>query len=88
MLLLAKAGVGSQGSYDSWSIGFDVTERFRPLETAKPFEGAAGQLSQVRNRRLEFHVPTDQYPSIIQLIQTAHPYETPAIEVIPLLYPL
>ena len=84
---LKAAGIGQQGAYDCWSIGFDVTERYRPLANAQPHSGQIGILTEQSCRRLEFHVPKNQYLSIIQQIKAIHPYEVPAIEVTPLLYP-
>jgi len=84
---LANVGVGTSGNYECWAIGFDVTEQFRPTSKAQPFEGSVGALSRQTNRRLEFHVPQSKYLEYIEVVREVHPYETPAIEVIPLLYP-
>lgn len=84
---LASAGVGSSGNYSCWSISMDVTERFQPNQAAQPHQGQAGEISKLANRRLEFQVPESKYLQLIELVRSVHPYETPAIEVVPLLYP-
>ncbi|MDT8447419.1 MAG: hypothetical protein RRB13_11060 [bacterium] len=85
--VLAEAGLGQLGVYDSWSLASPVTETFRPLPGAEPHEGVIGQRTQVANRRLEFQCPDERWPEMVELICANHPYQSPAIEVIPLLYP-
>jgi len=84
---LAQAGVGRIGAYDSWSIGFGVEERFRPLEGSHPYQGQTGSLTELTVRRLEFQVEDRRYLEVIDLVKAHHPYEVPPIEVLPLLYP-
>lgn len=84
---LGQAGLGHLGAYDCWSLSSEVVESFRPLPGADPADGQIHQIHRAPKRRLEFQCPKAQWPAMVELIKQHHPYETPAIEVLPLLHP-
>lgn len=84
---LAEIGCGKLGNYDSWSIATEVVERFRPLEGANPTTGKCMKVEKVITERVEVQCLESNWKEVVEKIKTVHPYETPAIEVIPLLYP-
>lgn len=83
----AGAGTWSKGKYDQVSSEVKAIGRFRPLPRAEPTIGKIGEVSEVKETRIEMLCQESKYESIIKAIKASHPYEEPAIEVIPLLYP-
>jgi hypothetical protein len=82
---LARAGAGKIGQYDSCSFSCRGTGRFRPLEGASPAIGRAGMLEEVREERIETVVPSDaSLEEILRAVKDAHPYEEPAIHLLPM----
>lgn len=82
---LAEAGAGSIGHYDHCSFSVHGTGRFRPNEDANPAIGAACQLEEVKEERIEVVVPASALKGVLHAVTKAHPYEEPAIHVLPML---
>lgn len=82
---LAKAGAGQIGNYDSCSFSSRGIGRFWPLKGAKPFVGEPGKLEEVEEERIEVICPKGKLEAALAAVKKAHPYEEPAIDVIPLL---
>lgn len=83
--VLADAGAGKMGAYDSCSFSVKGIGRFRPLKGAKPFLGTAGKIKTVAEERIETVCPHTSYKKIVKAVREVHPYEEPAIDVILLL---
>lgn len=86
---MATAGAGRVGNYDSCSFSVRGTGRFRPLEGAHPAIGSVGQLVEVEEERIEAVVEvTDEtaLKNIVKRIRAAHPYEEPAIHILPIIH--
>ena len=83
--VLADAGAGKMGAYDSCSFSVKGTGRFRPLKGAKPFMGKTGKIEIVQEERIETVCPRGFYKKIIKAVRKVHPYEEPAVDVYPLL---
>jgi dinuclear metal center YbgI/SA1388 family protein len=81
---LTDAGAGRLGDYDSctWSTAGEGT--FRPLPGADPAIGSVGSLERVPEVRLETVVPRGLRAAVLGALLAAHPYETPAYDVVPL----
>jgi hypothetical protein len=85
---VCSAGAGKIGTkYDCCSFITEGTGTFRPLKGAKPFIGQAGKLAKVKEARLETIVAKKELKKVIAAMRTAHPYEEPAFDLIPLLSP-
>jgi hypothetical protein len=82
---LADAGAGEIGNYDSCSFSSRGTGRFRGNETSKPTVGTPGKLEQVKEERIEVVAPKEKLQEILRAAVKAHPYEEPAIHVLPML---
>jgi len=82
---LAGAGAGSIGHYDSCSFSTHGTGRFRPDEEADPAIGAAYHLEEVKEEKVEVVVPKAKLKEVLQAVTKAHPYEEPAIHILPML---
>ncbi|MBI1812371.1 hypothetical protein HY285_04355 [Candidatus Peregrinibacteria bacterium] len=85
---LAEAGAGRIGHYDSCSFSMHGTGRFRPLKGAKPAMGTTGKLEEVEEERIEVVIPSAskrKVREILDAVKNAHPYEEPAIHLLPMM---
>lgn len=80
---LTSAGAGRLGLYDSCTWSTTGTGTFRPLPGAQPAIGSVGELSQVPEVRLETIVRRGLRRTVMEALQAAHPYETPAYDLVP-----
>lgn len=81
---LTDAGAGAIGDYDSCTWETAGTGRFRPLPGATPAVGEVGRLEAVPEVRLEAVLPRRLRRTAVAAVLAAHPYETPAYDVVPL----
>lgn len=81
---LTAAGAGRLGDYDCCTWSTTGTGTFRPLPGATPAIGQVGSLEQVEEVRLETVVPRRLRRTVVAALLDAHPYETPAYDVLPL----
>ncbi|MCY4524286.1 MAG: YqfO family protein [Halobacteriovoraceae bacterium] len=79
-----KAGAGKLGNYDSCSFEVSGTGQFRPLRDSKPYLGETDRLESVSEFRVEMVCPGDKTTEVLSAMREAHPYETPAFDVIKL----
>lgn len=78
------AGAGTIGNYAQCAFQWSGTGQFEPLEGADPFVGKQGNVHQEAELRVEFVAPSRQRHSIAAALVEAHPYETPAYDVVSL----
>ena len=57
---------------------------WRPLEGSSPYDGTVGEVTYADEYRLEFAVRAEDLERAVEAVRGAHPYEEPAIDVIPL----
>lgn len=81
---MGEAGAGQVGDYKHTSFSVKGIGRFTPLESAHPFIGQIGQMTEVVEERIETVCYKKDLDSIIQAIKSAHPYEEIALDVYPL----
>jgi dinuclear metal center YbgI/SA1388 family protein len=81
---VADAGAGQVGDYDRCSFSSPGEGRFRPLEGANPTLGAVGEVETVEEVRVECVLRRSQRRSVVAALMAAHPYETPAYDVVAL----
>ena len=81
---LAKIGVGVVGNYDHCVALTAVRGFFRPMEGANPSEGEVGKISEVAEYKIEVNCKRELVNEAKKVIHSAHPYEEPLINVIPL----
>ena len=84
---VVAAGAGRLGDYECCSWSTTGTGTFRPLPGASPAVGSVGELTSVEEVRLEAVVATRALPAVVAALRAAHPYETPAFDVVPLSVP-
>lgn len=80
---LGESGAGQQGNYDHCSFSYPVTGRFRPLPGANPALGEVGKLEEVAEEIIEMLCHQDKVKAVITELKAVHPYEEPAIDIIP-----
>ena len=82
---ITKAGAGGMGDYTECSFQTSGTGMFRPQPGANPFVGTVGSLESVQEVRLETIAPARSIERVIRAMLKAHPYESPAYDIIPTL---
>ena len=79
-----SAGAGSIGNYDNCSYNIDGNGTFKASASCNPYVGNVDELHTEPEQRIEMVVTKDKYSSVVSAIHSAHPYEEPAIDIIPL----
>ncbi|MGM0523074.1 MAG: Nif3-like dinuclear metal center hexameric protein [Bacillota bacterium] len=82
---LTRKGIGTMGDYEACVYETEGTGRFQPTDKAKPFIGKGETREAVEEVKLEYLITRDQVSMALATIDKAHPYETPAFDLIPLL---
>lgn len=81
---LTKAGGGAIGDYKDCGYFINGQGTFLPKENASPFIGKAGQKEVVQETKIEITVEEKYLGKAINAMIEAHPYETPAFNVVKL----
>lgn len=79
-----EAGGGAIGLYNECSFSSLGEGSFNPLEGANPFVGTKGTRQREEEQKLEFIFPVHLESQIIGALNTAHPYETVAYNIVPI----
>lgn len=82
---LFAAGAGTIGNYEHCCWQVQGTGQFRPLAGSNPHIGAHDRLEEVDEWRVEMVVATANIAKVIEALKQAHPYETPAYDVVEVL---
>jgi dinuclear metal center YbgI/SA1388 family protein len=80
---LFAAGAGVIGEYEHCSWGVEGQGTFFPTEGASPVIGAPGRDETVTELRLEVVFPRRLRRQVMAAYVTAHPYEEPAFDIVP-----
>ncbi len=80
-----SAGAGKIGDYDECSFSTEGIGTFKPMKGANPSEGKVGELSTVKEIRLEVLVSEHRIHQVVQAMKKAHSYEEVAHEIYPIL---
>lgn len=78
------AGGGRLGNYDCCCFELEGTGQFRPLKGSNPAIGDTDQLEFVAEVRVEMVVASEYIQAVVSAMKLAHPYETPAYDVVKL----
>ena len=82
---LFLAGAGKVGSYDCCAWQVKGQGQFRALTGSQPFLGALNRLEEVEEYRVEMVCDEVMIQEAVQALFNAHPYETPAYDVVKVL---
>ena len=82
---LFAAGAGTIGNYEQCCWQVQGIGQFMSLEGSQPNIGAQDTLESVEEWRVEMVVATAYIKEVVEALKQAHPYETPAYDVIEVL---
>ena len=82
---LFAAGAGTIGNYEQCCWQVQGSGQFLPLAGSQPNIGAQDTLESVEEWRVEMVVATTYIKEVVEALKQAHPYETPAYDVIEVL---
>lgn len=80
---IGKAGAGEQGNYSYCSSSWRSVGRFLPLAGAHPAIGKVGEMEEVEEEIIQVICHKDKVADVIRAIKETHPYEEPAIDILP-----
>lgn len=80
---VCTAGAGQIGNYTHCSFSAPGTGTFLPGASAQPFSGKMGVVNEEPERRFEVVVPKARLAAVLTAMHAAHPYETPAYDLVP-----
>ena len=80
---MGLAGAGVQGNYEFNSGSIIQVGRFKPKAGAHPYIGQIGKFEEVEEELIETICHKDLVEKVIGAIKQAHPYEEPAIDIMP-----
>jgi dinuclear metal center YbgI/SA1388 family protein len=79
-----QAGGGGIGAYSHCSFRHDGVGSFQGDATTNPAIGQAGRYTETPETKLEVLVDAPRVAGVVAALKAAHPYEEPAIDLIPL----
>jgi len=82
---LNETGALTVGDYDYCMAVSRVRGSWRALAGANPFMGEVGKICEAEEAKVEFTCKKELYKAEVEAIKRVHPYETPVINVIPLI---
>ncbi len=82
---ICEAGAGVIGNYNYCSMSTKCIGTFEPNENANPYIGKKNKLEYVEEEKLEVVCNVENVKKVIRRLRDVHPYEEPAIDIIPLL---
>ena len=82
---VCNAGAGIIGEYTFCTSSTKSLGTFIPSENANPHIGERNKLEFVEEEKLEFVCDVEKVKSVIKELRKSHPYEEPAIDIIPLI---
>ena len=82
---LFAAGAGKIGDYEQCCWQVQGVGQFMPLAGSNPHIGAQDSLEKVSEWRVEMVIANAYIKQVIEALKQAHPYETPAYDVIEVL---
>lgn len=78
------AGGGQIGNYDCCCFEVIGTGQFRALEGSQPYIGRQGEIEKVVEVRIEMVCANKKIKEVVAAMIAAHPYETPAYDIMKL----
>lgn len=82
---LFAAGAGTIGSYEQCCWQVKGTGQFMPLAGSNPHIGTHDNIESVEEWRVEMVVAMANIDKVVEALKQAHPYETPAYDIIEVL---
>lgn len=83
--VVCEAGAGVIGDYSFCTSSTKSIGTFMPNDNADPYIGENNKLEFVKEEKLEFVCDIAKVKTVISKLREVHPYETPAIDIVPLI---
>lgn len=80
-----EEGAGVIGNYTHCSMSTKCIGTFKPTDEANPYIGKINNLEYVEEEKIEVVCNVKLVKKVISKIREVHPYEEPAIDIIPLI---
>ena len=84
-IAVCNAGAGIIGNYSFCTSSTKTLGTFIPNNNANPYIGESNKLEYVDEEKLEFVCSIDKVKDVISELRKTHPYEEPAIDIVPLI---
>ena len=82
---ICEAGAGVIGNYTYCSMSTKCVGTFKPTDEANPYIGEKNNLEFVDEEKLEVVCDVKKAKEVVSALRKVHPYEEPAIDIIPLI---
>ena len=82
---ICNEGAGVIGNYSHCSVSTKCIGTFKPNDDANPYIGENNKLEFVDEEKLEVVCDINNVKKVISKLREVHPYEEPAIDIIPLI---
>ena len=82
---MCNAGAGIIGNYTFCSTTTKSVGTFIPNDIANPYIGEQNKLEFVKEEKLEVICDVEKVKEVIIKLRKVHPYEEPAIDIVPLI---
>jgi len=82
---ICEAGAGIIGNYTHCSMSTKCIGTFKPTDKANPYIGESNKLEFIEEEKLEVVCDVEIVKKVITKLREVHPYEEPAIDIIPLI---
>lgn len=82
---ICEAGAGIIGNYSYCTTSIKSIGTFIPNDKANPHIGTRNKLEFVEEEKLEVICDVDKVKKVVANLRKMHPYEEPAIDIVPLL---
>lgn len=82
---MCNVGAGIIGNYTNCSTSTKSIGTFKPNDEANPYIGTTNKLEYVEEEKLEVVCDINKVKEVLANLRKIHPYEEPAIDIIPLL---
>lgn len=82
---ICEAGAGVIGNYTHCSMSTKCVGTFKPTDEANPYIGEKNNLEFVEEEKLEVVCDVNIVKNVISKLREVHPYEDPAIDIVPLI---
>jgi dinuclear metal center YbgI/SA1388 family protein len=79
---VCAVGAGEIGAYTQCSFSAPGVGTFLPGTESQPHSGAKGRVNAEPEHRLEVLAPKARLGAVIEALRAAHPYETPAYDIV------
>lgn len=82
---ICNEGAGIIGNYSYCTSSMRAVGTFKPNDNANPYIGEKNNLEFVEEEKLEVVCDIENVKNVIKKLREVHPYEEPAIDIVPLL---